>query len=369
MTPAWITPLLLLATVQSHLGNIPRGVVHVDRLIAAHPLLRDRRACVSHVRSRFSIMGIALWLTLALSSELFLAPTAQAVETSQRYPIPACEEWTHRYYADCFVPSFDEANPQRRDAINVACAELVEAARATCPMVGDLVGADTQERWAEWLQIQRVHGEAAPSVGMWAARGSPQGGRHSCRPDRSSSCGSRVTETSPGLKRTTRAHAALRDQSACVARVREALPESKRTEHVLATAALAACVPSDPWVRVFTGEPPRTARRPGSTYVDRSRLVVTDGQRVRFWVLVEHFDEDFDFYLAQCVLDCSSGQTRTLLETTVSGGRTGTLEGAKVRWKDARESYQGIEVTRFVCHGTDLAFHLRNGPQGADDAG
>jgi hypothetical protein len=154
------------------------------------------------------------------------------------------------------------------------------------------------------------------------------------------------------VDRVIAAHPNLRDRVACVERVRDTLPEGRRSDAHVARAALEACVPRDPWVRVFTGEPPKTARRPGSTYVDRSRLVVEAGQTVRFWVLVEHFDETGDFYLAEWVLDCTTGLTAPVQQTTVTAGQPGELERAESRWKDARESYQGIAVMQYVC-GTE----------------
>jgi hypothetical protein len=146
-----------------------------------------------------------------------------------------------------------------------------------------------------------------------------------------------------------RAHPVLRNRLACVARVRESLPPEGRTNKAIARRALAVCVPSDPWVRIFTGDPPRTARRPGSTYVDRSRLVVVDRSLVRFWVLVEHFDQNDDFYLAEWTLDCSTGATQPIQQAAVRAGEPVELAPADPERRNARESYQGQAVIRHVC--------------------
>ena len=110
-----------------------------------------------------------------------------------------------------------------------------------------------------------------------------------------------------------------------------------------------AILPHAHWVRVFTGEPPRTALRPGSTFVDVSRISRTSAAEVRFWVLVQHLDAGDELYVAECSIDCATRLTTALRSTVIRGTVAEPLTDEEVHWKDAGLSFQGKAVGRFVC--------------------
>src|SRR5262245_61514943 len=101
-----------------------------------------------------------------------------------------------------------------------------------------------------------------------------------------------------------------------------------------------SCVPGPQWVQLFTD-------RDGGTYVDQTRLSLTDRSTVTCWVLVEYFNDKGDFYLGNYVLDCATGQAAPLQATMVNRGRLGPLRRSPFQWKDTRCPGQGTAVGRF----------------------